>query len=133
MKIFHTIDSFHTNKKTIATIGTFDGVHIGHQKIIEKLILNAKAGDCESLILTFFPHPRMVLHEVSDIQLLNTIEERTALLAKTGLDNLIIHPFDKKFSKLKAEEFVKNVLVDQFNIEKIVIGHDHRFGRNRTA
>lgn len=133
MKLYQSINSFQSHKKTIVTIGTFDGVHIGHQKIIEKLIHNAKANDCESLILTFFPHPRMVLQEHSEIQLLNTIEERTELLQKTGLDHLIIHPFDKAFSRLTAEEFVKDVLVDQLNIYKIVIGHDHRFGRNRTA
>jgi riboflavin kinase/FMN adenylyltransferase len=75
----------------------------------------------------------MVLQEQTEIQLLNTIEERASLLAKTGIDNLIIHPFDKVFSRLTAEEFVKNILVDQLNIRKIVIGHDHRFGRNRTA
>lgn len=133
MKIFHSIDSFHSNKKTIITIGTFDGVHIGHQKIIEKLIYNAKTSDCESLILTFFPHPRMVLQDQSEIRLLNTIEERTDLLGKTLIDNLIIHPFNKEFSRLTAEEFVKTILVDQLNIQKIVIGYDHRFGRNRTA
>lgn len=115
------------------TIGTFDGVHVGHRKIIEKLVSSALANHCESLILTFFPHPRMVLQEQSEIQLLNTIEERTALLEKTGLEHLIIHPFDKDFSRLTAEEFVKKVLVDCFQIEKIIIGHDHRFGRNRTA
>jgi riboflavin kinase/FMN adenylyltransferase len=124
---------FKTTKKTIVTLGTFDGVHIGHQKIVEKLIQNAKEHNYESLILTFFPHPRMVLHEGSDIKLLNTIDERSVLLDKLGLDNLIIHPFDKEFSKLSAEEFVKTILVDSFNIQKIIIGHDHRFGRNRTA
>jgi riboflavin kinase/FMN adenylyltransferase len=124
---------FKTAKKTIVTLGTFDGVHIGHQKIIEKLLQNAKEYDCESLILTFFPHPRMVLQEGSDIKLLNTIDERSVLLDKLGLDNLIIHPFDKEFSRLSAEEFVKTVLVDTFNIQKIIIGYDHRFGRNRTA
>jgi len=133
LKLYQSINSFQSHKKTIVTIGTFDGVHIGHQKIIEKLIHNAKMNDCESLILTFFPHPRMVLQEHSEIQLLNTIEERTELLQKTGLDHLIIHPFDKAFSRLTAEEFVKDILVDQLNIYKIVIGHDHRFGRNRTA
>jgi len=124
---------FKTAKKTIVTLGTFDGVHIGHQKILEKLIQNAKEYNCESLILTFFPHPRMVLQEGSDIKLLNTIDERSILLDKLGLENLIIHPFDKEFSKLSAEEFVKTILVDTFNIQKIIIGHDHRFGRNRTA
>jgi len=133
LKIFQSIDSFRSTKKTIITIGTFDGVHIGHQKIIEQLIDNARKEYCESLILTFFPHPRMVLQEKSEIQLLNTIDERAELLKKSGLDNLIIHPFDKAFSRLSAEEFVKDILVDKLNIKKIVIGHDHRFGRNRTA
>jgi len=133
LKIFHSITTFRSANKTIVTIGTFDGVHIGHQKIIEKLIQNAKQSECESLVLTFFPHPRMVLQEKSEIQLLNTIEERAELLEKAGLDNLIIHPFDKAFSRLTAEEFVKDILVDQLNIKKIVIGYDHRFGRNRSA
>ena len=133
MKIYNSINSFQSTKKTIITIGTFDGVHIGHQKIVEKLIENAKNRNAESAILTFFPHPRMVLQDQTEIRLLNTIDERTSLLEKKGLDNLIIHPFDKAFSRLTAEEFVKEILVDQLNIEKIVIGYDHRFGRNRTA
>lgn len=133
MKIFQSISEFQSNKKTVVTLGTFDGVHLGHQKIIEKLTQHSDSGNLESVVLTFFPHPRMVLQEQSEIRLLNTIEERTDLLAKTGLDNLIIHPFDKAFSRLTAEEFVQEILVDQLNIGKIVIGHDHRFGRNRTA
>ena len=133
MKIYNSLYDFKPTKKTIVTLGTFDGVHIGHQKIIEKLLQNAREYDCESLILTFFPHPRMVLQEGSDIKLLNTIDERSVLLDKLGLDNLIIHPFDKEFSRLSAEEFVKTILVDTFNIQKIIIGYDHRFGRNRTA
>ena len=133
MKIYNSINSFQSTKKTIITIGTFDGVHIGHQKIVEKLIENAKNRNAESAILTFFPHPRMVLQDQTEIRLLNTIDERTSLLEKKGLDNLIIHPFDKAFSRLTAEDFVKDILVDQLNIEKIVIGYDHRFGRNRTA
>lgn len=133
LKIYNSINSFQSTKKTIITIGTFDGVHIGHQKIVEKLIENAKNRNAESAILTFFPHPRMVLQDQTEIRLLNTIAERTNLLEKKGLDNLIIHPFDKAFSRLTAEDFVKDILVDQLNIEKIVIGYDHRFGRNRTA
>lgn len=108
-------------------------MHVGHQKIIQKLIQNASDYNCESLILTFFPHPRMVLQEGSDIKLLNTIDEKTVLLKKMGLDNLIIHPFDKEFSRLTAEEFVKTILVDALHIQKIIIGYDHRFGRNRLA
>lgn len=133
MKIFHSIETFRTKQKTIVTIGTFDGVHIGHQKIIEKLLDHAKINNYQSVILTFFPHPRMVLQEDSEIKLLNTIHERAELLEQTGLDNLIIHPFDKTFSRLTAEEFVKKILVDQLKIKKIVIGYDHRFGRNRSA
>ena len=133
LKVFESIAAFHTDKKTIATIGTFDGVHLGHQKIIDQLIRQTDDEQFESLILTFFPHPRMVLQAESGIQLLNTITERTKLLAKTGLDHLIIHPFDKAFSRLTAEAFVKDILVKQLNIQKIVIGHDHRFGTNRTA
>lgn len=133
LKIFHSIDSFSSNQKTVVTLGTFDGVHIGHQKIVQQLLNSAHQSDCESVILTFFPHPRMILQDQSEIKLLNTIAERTKLLEKTGLDHLIIHPFDKTFSRLTAEEFVKEILVDQLNIQKIVIGYDHRFGRNRTA
>ncbi|MGQ7946096.1 bifunctional riboflavin kinase/FAD synthetase [Flavobacterium sp. WC2509] len=138
MKIFHSINDFHvatgkTIKKTILTLGTFDGVHFGHKKILEKLTQNTENGKYESLVLTFFPHPRMVLQEDSDIKMLNTIDEKIALLDQIGIQNLVIHPFDESFSRLTAEEFVKQVLVNQFHIHKIIIGHDHRFGRNRTA
>jgi len=133
LNLFPSISEFNSTKKTIVTIGTFDGVHIGHQKIIEKLILETKKADCESLILTFFPHPRMVLNGSSSIKLLNTINEKSSLLEKMGLDNLVVHPFDKKFSNLSAEEFVKTILVDSFNLKKIIIGYDHRFGNNRSA
>jgi len=133
LNIFHSIRDFKSTKRTIVTLGTFDGVHIGHTKIIEKLLQNTSDCDCETLLLTFFPHPRMVLQDPTAIKLLNTMEEKSILLEKSGLQNLVIHPFDKDFSRLTAEEFVKNILVDSFNIKKIIIGHDHRFGRNRTA
>lgn len=133
MKTYNSITSFKPERKTVATIGTFDGVHIGHRKILEKIINTAKSLDCESLVLTFFPHPRMVLQESSNVKLLNTLKEKSILLEEIGIDNLIVHPFDKEFSRLTAEEFVKTILVDQLNIQKIIIGYDHRFGRNRTA
>lgn len=133
MKIFNRIQEFQSKTQTIATLGTFDGVHLGHRKIIERLTQSASDENCESLVLTFFPHPRMVLQNDGSIKLLNTINERASLLEKAGLDNLIIHPFDQKFSQMEAEEFVKTILVEQFNIKKIIIGHDHRFGRNRAA
>ena len=133
MKIFHSINDFSSTKKTILTLGTFDGVHIGHKKILKKITQNTENQKYESLVLTFFPHPRMVLQEHSDIKLLNTIDEKIDLLEKIGIENLVIHPFDEAFSRLTAEEFVRNILVDRFHIQKIIIGHDHRFGRNRTA
>jgi riboflavin kinase/FMN adenylyltransferase len=133
LKIYKSINDFITKKKTIITIGTFDGVHIGHQSILKKLTDSAKEQKNESIVLTFFPHPRMVLQQDSSIKLLNTIDEKATLLEKFGLDNLIIHPFDEAFSNLSAEEFVKDVLVNKLNIHKIIIGHDHRFGKNRTA
>ena len=133
LKIFNSIKSFNATKPTIVTIGTFDGVHLGHQKIVAQITKNAHALNCESLVLTFFPHPRMVLQEGTEMKQLNTLNEKIALLDNLGIDNLVIHPFDKEFSRLTAEEFVKKVLVDVFKIKKIIIGHDHRFGRNRTA
>lgn len=133
MKIFHSINEFHSDKKTILTLGTFDGVHIGHAAILKKLTQNTTDGKFESAVLTFFPHPRMVLQGKSDLKLLNTIHEKIDLLEKIGIENLIIHPFDANFSQLSAEEFVKTVLVDQLHIQKIIIGYDHRFGKNRTA
>ncbi|TDE55326.1 bifunctional riboflavin kinase/FAD synthetase [Flavobacterium sp. GT3P67] len=133
MNIFHSINDFSSTKKTILTLGTFDGVHIGHKKILKKITQNTENEKYESLVLTFFPHPRMVLQEHSDIKLLNTIDEKIDLLEKIGIENLVIHPFDEAFSRLTAEEFVSAILVDRFHIQKIIIGHDHRFGRNRTA
>ena len=133
MEIFRSIQEFASDTKTIVTLGTFDGVHKGHKSILEKLINSSKSSGCQSLVLTFFPHPRMVLQQNTDIKLLTTINEKAMLLDEHGVDNLIIHPFDHTFSRLTAEEFVKDILVDKLNICKIIIGHDHRFGRNRTA
>jgi riboflavin kinase/FMN adenylyltransferase len=133
LKIFNTIESFNATKPTIVTIGTFDGVHLGHQKIVAQITQNAHVLNCESLVLTFFPHPRTVLQEGTEMKQLNSLNEKIALLDNLGIDNLVIHPFNKEFSRLTAEEFVKKVLVDVFKIKKIIIGHDHRFGRNRTA
>ena len=133
MNLFNSISSFTPQKKTIVTIGTFDGVHVGHQKVLQKLHKLAIEKNAESVLLTFFPHPRMILQQDLDIKLLNTIEEKKQLISEFDIDHLIIHPFDIDFSRLTAEDFVKNVLVEQLNICSIIIGYDHRFGRNRTA
>jgi riboflavin kinase/FMN adenylyltransferase len=133
LKIFHSIKSFSANQQTVVTIGTFDGVHLGHRKILEQITKSAQELHCESLVLTFFPHPRMVLQEDTEMKQLNTLQEKIELLDNLGVDNLVVHPFDREFSRLTAEEFVKEVLVDVFKVKKIIIGYDHRFGRNRTA
>ncbi|TGD57608.1 bifunctional riboflavin kinase/FAD synthetase [Flavobacterium humi] len=133
MKVFHSISEFNCAKRTVVTLGTFDGVHLGHQKIINRILNNTANGSLESVVLTFSQHPRSVLQAESNIKLLNTNEEKIQLLEKKGIDNLIIHPFDSAFSGLTGEEFVKSVLVDKLNIKKIIIGYDHRFGKNRAS
>ncbi len=133
MKQHTSAHTFNGTKGTVVTIGTFDGVHLGNRKIITRLLSSATANDLESVALTFFPHPRMVLQKDTQIKLINTIDERIALLEATGLDHLVIHPFTQDFSRLTAEEFVKDILVDQLKARKVIIGYDHRFGRNRNA
>ena len=115
------------------TIGTFDGVHIGHTKIIERLNASAKENNLDSIILTFFPHPRMVLQKDANIKLINTMEERSQILERTGLNHLVIHPFSTEFSQLTAKEYVQQMLVKYLKAEKVIIGYDHRFGKGRTA
>ena len=127
------IDKFDKQHTTVITIGTFDGVHIGHKRILERLLVNSKELGLKSTVLTFFPHPRMVLQKDSEIKLLNTIDEKSMILKNMGLDYLIVHPFTKKFSRLSATEFVRDNLVNGLLMKKIIIGYDHRFGRNRTA
>ena len=133
MDTIQNISNFSTSEKTYVTIGTFDGVHFGHQKIIQKLVLEAKKANRKSVLLTFFPHPRMVLQKDNSLELINTIEERIELLKKTGLDYLIIHPFSKAFSRMSALAFVRDLLVNQLNISKLIIGYDHHFGKNREG
>lgn len=133
MKLYHSADTYDTKTASVVTIGTFDGVHIGHKKIIDRLIESAQQNGLQSVILTFFPHPRMVLQQDSDIKLINTIDERIQILENTGLNNLVIHPFTKEFSRLTAGEYVQQMLIDRLNIRHVIIGYDHRFGRNRNS
>ncbi|TXD51791.1 MULTISPECIES: bifunctional riboflavin kinase/FAD synthetase [unclassified Polaribacter] len=133
MEIIKNTSNFSSSEQTFVTIGTFDGVHYGHQQIIEKLVSEAKKANKKSVVLTFFPHPRMVLQKDNSLELINTIDERAALLEKTGLDYLIIHPFSKEFSRMSALEFVRDILVNQLNISKLIIGYDHHFGKNREG
>ena len=133
MRIFDNLKSYSSEKESILTIGTFDGVHIGHNKILKRLIQDSKKNNLSSLVMTFFPHPRMILNKSHDIKMIDTIDEKINLLEKTGLDNLIIHPFDNNFSKIRAKEFVEEILVKKLKIKEIIIGYDHKFGKDREA
>ena len=133
MKIIYSISNFSSSSSTIVTIGTFDGIHVGHQKILKDLIRTAKKENKKSVLLTFFPHPRMVLQKDVSIRLINTIEEKSSLLEKMGLDYLIIHPFSQEFSRLSALDFVRNILANQLNTSRLIIGYDHHFGKNREG
>lgn len=133
MKKYPSASAYKNDRQSVVTIGTFDGVHLGHRAILKRLVETAQKEDLDSVVLTFFPHPRMVLQQNLDIKLINTIEERTELLQQTGLDNLVIHPFTHAFSRLTALEYVRDILVKSLRAKKIIIGYDHRFGRNRTA
>lgn len=134
MKIYSTLQDFKPIKNAVVTIGTFDGVHCGHNVVIEQLKKAAKKINGETVVLTFFPHPRMVVFpDDNDLRLLNTITERTELLEKAGIDHLIIHRFTKEFSRISAVDFVRTILADGLNAKKVIIGYDHHFGRNREG
>ncbi len=134
MKIYDSIEKFSGVKNPAITIGTFDGVHLGHQKIIQQLKESAEAIKGESVILTFYPHPRMVLFpDDEDLKLLSTEEEKKELLEKFGIQHLIIHPFTKKFSRITYTEYVRDILVNKLRVKKLIIGYNHHFGRNREG
>jgi riboflavin kinase/FMN adenylyltransferase len=134
MKIYHNINEFTPVKNAVVTIGTFDGVHLGHRKIIERIRQLAKESGGETVILTFFPHPRMILHpEDQSLKMINTISEKALLLEQLGVDHLIITPFTRDFSNQTPEEYISDILVNQIGTKKIVIGYDHRFGKDRAG
>jgi len=129
LKIYKDLSEYNSTQKSFVTIGT----HIGHQKVIKKLIKSAKKNNATSVLLTFFPHPRMVLQKDADIKLINSIDERIQLLKKLGLEALIIQPFTEAFSELSAADFVETILIHKLHISKLFIGYDHHFGKNREG
>ncbi|MEO5644036.1 MAG: bifunctional riboflavin kinase/FAD synthetase [Bacteroidia bacterium] len=133
MKVYSTISEFNPAANSVVTTGTFDGVHLGHQQIIKRLKETAEKNDGETVLLTFFPHPRMVLFPDYKPLLLNTPEEKTILLEKAGIDHLIVHPFNREFSMLSSKEFIEEILVSALHTKKLVIGYDHHFGKNREG
>lgn len=133
MEIYHNLSNYTSTKKSFVTLGTFDGLHIGHQKVLKNLIAHAHQNKAQSVLLTFFPHPRMVLQKEIEIKLINTLDERIELLKNIGLDVLIIQEFNTEFANQTAANFVQNILVKKLNIVHLIIGYDHHFGKNREG
>lgn len=134
MRVFRELSGLPAFKNSVITIGTFDGVHKGHQKLIERIKTLSKQIGGESIIITFHPHPRIVINpEDKSLRLLNTIDEKVALLEKYGVDNVVIVPFSRDFSEQSASDYISNFLVENFHPKYIVIGYDHKFGKNRSG
>jgi riboflavin kinase/FMN adenylyltransferase len=134
LKIYHHFSEFKKLNNAVVTIGTFDGVHYGHQKIIRRLCELAKSSGGESVILTFFPHPRLIIDpENQDLKMINTIDEKAKILEDLGVDHLIITPFTRDFSNLSPSEYIKDILVDSIGIKQLIVGYDHRFGKDRKG
>jgi riboflavin kinase/FMN adenylyltransferase len=134
MKIYEGLNSIPQIPNPVVTSGTFDGVHLGHQKILNRIREIARKIEGETVLITFWPHPRLVLYpDEHKLRLLSTFEEKTKLLRSFGIDHLVTIPFTKEFSQLSSKEFIKKVLVEKINTKKLVIGYDHRFGKNREG
>lgn len=135
MKVFRSFEEIDFNPNTVLTVGTFDGVHRGHQKIIARLLQIANQNNLRNVLITMHPHPQIVLHtkNKTHIKLISTIEERLYLFEKYGVENVLIIPFSYEFSQVSGEEFVRDYLHDKVGMSKILIGYDHMFGRNRSG
>lgn len=133
MKIYHGLEEFRQLEYAVVTSGTFDGVHFGHQKILERLNEITKKNGGESVLLTYWPHPRMLLFPDQELFLLSSIEEKAKLLSQRHVDHLIVIPFTAEFAAMSSEEFIFDILVNKIGTKKLVIGYDHRFGKNRSG
>ena len=133
MKIYKGLDEFKKLDFAVVTSGTFDGVHIGHQKILQRLDEITRKNGGESVLLTYWPHPRLLLYPDQELYLLTSIEEKSELLSQKNIDHLVVIPFTREFSNLTSEEFIKDIIVDKIGTKKLVIGYDHKFGKNRSG
>tara|TARA_B100000029_G_scaffold11152_1_gene11952 strand:+ start:254 stop:1195 length:942 start_codon:yes stop_codon:yes gene_type:complete len=131
--ITQNLKEYNSTKPSVITVGTFDGIHIGHKEIINELCLISKKKKLKSIILSFYPHPKIVLKNSSDIMLINSMDEKVDILNKYNLDYFLIKEFTIEFSRLTALEFVRDILVNKLNVKHIIVGYDHHFGRNRDA
>lgn len=134
MKIYNNLGEFKRLNHAVVTIGTYDGIHFGHRKIISRLCDLAKSTGGESVLLTFFPHPRLIIDpENQDLKMINTMEEKAEILEKLGVDHLIITPFTRDFSNLSPDEYIREILVETIGLKNLIVGYDHRFGKNRSG
>ncbi|MDX2247963.1 MAG: bifunctional riboflavin kinase/FAD synthetase [Bacteroidia bacterium] len=134
MQVYQSLETYQKGNRTVATIGTFDGVHLGHKVILDRLKAAAQEENGESLVLTFHPHPRLILFpENNPLKLLQTLDEKITLMESMGIDKLLVVPFSKDFSRIPSKAFIRDILIETVGIQKIIIGYDHRFGKNRTG
>ncbi len=133
MRIYRQISEFKSHCNPVATVGVFDGVHRGHLEIINRLSAVAKGKKCESVVITFEPHPRLVLPHNAEVRLLQTLDEKLHRFEVAGVDVVLVIPFDLEFSKITPHDFIKNVLVDQIKVSHVITGYDHFFGQNRQG
>ncbi|RKT02130.1 riboflavin kinase/FMN adenylyltransferase [Chryseobacterium defluvii] len=133
LKVFKNFNDYSSQKPLALSLGMFDGVHLGHKCIIDELIKVGSENNLETSVLTFWPHPRFVFNPNEDLKLLNTLDEKTLLMEKYGINNLFLKEFDKEFRNLTGEEFVRQILVDQLNVKYLIIGYDHSFGKNKSG
>lgn len=134
MKIFNGFGEVRGINGTIVTIGTFDGLHVGHRAILDKMVSEARELGCRTTVITFYPHPRQVLNiNAGDLRLISTQQQKKEMFAHIGIDNLIIQPFTREFSHTTSESFIKDYVVNRLHPKKLIIGYDHHFGRNRTG
>lgn len=133
MQIFYSIKDLKKNKNTVLTLGTFDGIHPGHLKIIGRLVSCSKEKGCRNVVITFYPHPRTILGNDNSVKMLTTQDEKIELLEKLGVENLLIINFTKEFASLSAEDFIYDYLINGIGLTEIVLGHDHHFGKGRRG
>ena len=134
MKVYRSLEAYEKGKGTVATIGTFDGVHLGHKTILRRIKMAALESNGESVLISFHPHPRLVLFpENNPLRLLSSLDEKIHILEQFGIDKLLLIPFTREFSRTSSKHFIQRILVEAVGIEKIIIGYDHQFGKNRTG
>lgn len=133
LKVFKNFKDYSSQRPLALSLGMFDGVHLGHKCIIDELIKVGAENNLETAVLTFWPHPRFVFNPNEDLKLLNTLDEKTLLMEKYGINNLFLKEFDEEFRNLTGEEFVRQILVDKLNVKYLIIGYDHSFGKNKSG